>query len=263
MKGAKINIRSSLTRKPSKLTNTIKSVSASEVESPKVEAEIVSQPPVVEALEDSSPLEVITGFKPKIVQHNRVKSKQNYSLRGIQADKDHAPNMNKFSSSRNVDLQWLDDCLAAEQIKEPPPVQQDYDDEDVLDPSDDERPQPPRKQLVSKASSSSSLPSPSSSALLHGIKRKPDEDEADVVSTSKKSRMDESSVGSTYKSNLGNEGTLPPIVDDPIHLHNEIPPTRTSTDCTAPAENAVVAAKKERLAKYVVIFCSYVRYLVG
>ena len=245
MKGAKINIRSSLTRKPSKIFTNEGSPNVSAAESaaasPSLELNHLSKPVEAGQFVDPEP-EVLKAFKPKIIQQKYTKKNSTFTLRGIQADEQDS--VVRLTSSRVVDLQWLDDCLADGKVPEPL-AQQSNDDEDILDPSDDER-APPNQDSNIKTSHLSSLSPPS---VAHGVKRKFDvnkEDEA-VPITSKRSRMQK--LGGNDSFLTENE----PSTD--LHQDHKLTSQPALDEVSdVPLENSATAIKKERLAQYVYIF---------
>lgn len=242
MKGAKINIRSSLTRKPSKIFPNERSFDVQETESatatPSLDINHLPKPVEARQFVDPDP-EVIKAFKPKIIQQKYTKKNSTFTLRGIQADEQDS--IVRLTSSRVVDLQWLDDCLANGKVPEPL-AQQSNDDEDILDPSDDERAPSNQESNVKTSHLSSSSPP----SVAHGVKRKFDinkEDEA-VSIISKRSRMQKLT---------GNDSVH--TEDDPStdHHQDHKPTNQPPLDEVSgfPLENSATAIKKERLAQYV------------
>ena len=234
MKGAKIKIRSSLTRKPSLNLNSPK-IQEVRNEDKKSEVGSPAEEPTPSKLlfsDVDEPENIFNSeFKLKIVQ-NLPKMKQPFNLRGIA----QSSSISKLSS-RNVDLEWLDECLSAESNTQKPSV--NYD-QDIIYSSDDEKSRKPvhcvpksaSKKAVeadpvespsdSKRTSHESSPTPTTTTAL---KRKSEE----IDNSNKKPRMDSTEDSSSTKEQICREY--------PVKEHS-------------PKESSVNAVKRERLARY-------------
>ena len=230
MKGAKIKIRSSLTRKPSlNLSLNSPKPCSSEIKTEDKIAESKVSTPIDEPIPskclfgdvDESET-VFNGFKPKIVQNKVPSCKQPFSLRGI------ASGPSKICN-RNVDIQWLDECLAAGNIPSKPSA--NYD-QDIIYSSDDEQSKKSRLPVLKKKLP----PSPeSSSPPALGVKRKSE----DVSVANKKPRM-ESSINSVQE-DTPTEKTG--IVENSSVTEHQV------TEEVQVKESSVNAVKRERLAR--------------
>ena len=279
MKGAKINIRTSLTRK---LTNKSISSSVSKLNDSELNSSHLNeacdnsllnnslQTPTEENLlfpavinstnsfekivtepkhEESA--EVIQGFKPKIIQHQTT-HKQPFSLSMAR----------QRVATRQVDLQWLDGCLADGECSTSVNKSNNADEEDVIYSTDDEAPKarpslaatprpvayPP--SIASKSAEESEAPPP----IVN--KRKHPEDEVSS-SNKKRQRIDETAV--LHEEN----GTSQGFVDSKEDNDSDCSDSNRKLDVgvrNSTKENSTNAAKRERLERYLdnIIFPSLV-----
>jgi len=233
MKGAKIKIRSSLTRKPSlNLSSSSVKNSSNEFKSEDVTPESNASTPIDEPSpskhlfgEVEEPETIFKGFKPKIVQ-NIPCVKQPFNLRGITSRTSKV-------SNRNVDIQWLDECLAAENITSKPSA--NYD-QDIVYSSDDEQPRKAEFLDLKKKMPESSLPP------AIGTKRKSE----DISTSNKKPRM-EASVGAVHEDFSPEE--TPILKNSQVTEHEE-------NEKVIIKESSANSIKRERLARYLSFYTS-------
>ena len=232
MKGAKIKIRSSLTRKPSlNLSLNSPQPCSNGIKSEDRKSENSLSTPIDEPSPSKSDMEetdtIFNGFKPKIVQ-NIPSIKQPYNLHGI------AARTSKISK-RNVDIQWLDECLAAGNASLKPSA--NYD-QDIIYSSDDEQLKkselPNSKKKLSLPESSPSQESSPPPAI--GVKRKSE----DVLIGCKKPRMEPST--DVVQEDFLAEGT-PVMEKRPVTEYEGMEEVKVK-------ESSANAVKRERLARY-------------
>lgn len=239
MKGAKINIRTSLTRKlvNKSLSSPVIKLNDSQLNSSQLSEACDSErkSSLLVSPESSKPFcgtsqikkedppELIPGFKPKIVQHQAT-HKQPFSLSMAR----------QRIATRQVDIQWLDGCLVEDGCSVPskPEV---YDDQDVIYSTDDEAPKP---RKITTAASQTKVDQVTSPPIPK--KRKYDEEQISECSQ-KKPKMDESLI--LQENGFG---------------HENVPSTSENTSADKQIkyakENSTTAAKRERLEKYYSLF---------
>lgn len=266
MKGAKINIRSSLSRRLSsnRVSNSPKVGTSSQPSTPNEtllnedsnNSFMLNSTPQTNNLqtqqsasflhtpvdsqiseEPSNSIDGIESFKPKIVHKKTVQkafSVQNAASTG-QALK--AP-------KRTVDLGWLDDCLAVENSAHGKPT----DDDDIVYSSEDEGRKSKRKSIIIPPKARSPL-NCSTMQTSHDedhqtelpvMKRKFDEEEENIEP--KKRQKVESSLEDTQ---MG----LPKEPREDCYEF-EGSPVKSTRKASVSAENPTIAAKRDRLAKY-------------
>ena len=144
-------------------------------------------------------------------------------------------------TTRNVDLKWLDECLANGRIvnHEEPKTNDDNDDDDIAYSSDEEP--KPRPQLTSAKKALKTNP-PEVSQTVQAVKRKLEEEESEPAF--KKSRVEH------CEASILNDESLPKvkelIEDNTNYLNQQEDPSVNSSK----KELSSTAAKRERLAKY-------------
>ena len=256
MKGAKINIRTSLTRKlvNKSISSPVIKFSDSQLNGSKLSeacdnehnSSLFPSPeedqpfPVIPAKRDDAqpfpvnretnkreePPELIQGFKPKIVQHQAT-HKQPFSLTMAR----------QRIASRQVDLQWLDDCLVEGGCTVPskPDV---VDDQDVIYSTDDEAPKPTKSPATSTKAPQSTVNQVTPPPTVK--KRKFDPDQV-PESNQKRPRIDDSL--NLQENGFDQENRL-----DAMELSS--PNTAETKPVKHAAKlNATDAAKQERLVK--------------
>lgn len=267
MKGAKINIRSSLTRR---LTNKSISSPANKLNDSQMNSSQLSEAcdnsllnnslptptdesppplPVMKSVNASEKTfnepkeseEVIQGFKPKIIQHQAT-HKQPFSLSMAR----------QRVATRQVDLQWLDECLVDGGCNTSTSNKPSNVDEDVIYSTDDESPKPPSKLAAKPVAQVAYPPSVIPKPVCEDIappptvnKRKLHEDE--IPATSKKrQKMDETVV-------LQEKGESQEFVDSKEDNDSDCSDSNRKLDVgvrNSTKENSTLAAKRERLEKY-------------
>ncbi len=263
MKGAKINIRTSLTRKlvSKSISSPVIKFNDSQLNSSQLSEACDSehnsslfpspeedrpfsvipakrdenQPvPVNGVAKREEPPELIKGFnKPKIVQH-QVIHKQPFSLTMAR----------QRIASRQVDLQWLDDCLVESGCTVPskPEV---VEDQDVIYSTDDEAPKPKKSPTTSSKAPQSTVNQVTPPPTVK--KRKFEPDQVPECSQ-KKPRIDPSP-----EEDNAQENTLDPMKQNSSNFPETKPVKR------AAKLNATDAAKQERLVRYILnlFVCTY------
>ena len=288
MKGAKINIRSSLTRKKSVSQN--KSVGSPMVtdDSPRVSADtsyssnVFDSPAAAAAatatisssgtdksvhpavrpsgsgqcIEDCDDM-AINGFRPRIIHHDS-KLKQSFAFRGMSSTSslaDNSPNAvaQPQVSNRQVDLQWLDDCLAGDDSNNPAasagaaPAKtqkvdrcEDNDNDIVYSSGEEEIGRSPVKTVK--------LP------VATGVKRKLDQDDCNAArqypresSHHKKSKTCETQ---SNPAGHGSHGSLSAMDDDERRDEQDADDEKYPAPAKISAAKMTNAAKRERLEKY-------------
>ena len=257
MKGAKINIRTSLTRKlvNKSISSPVIKLNDSQLNSSQLSEACNSEhnsslfpspeedrpfPAIRDTKkEDSHPVtvtrdsrkeepdELFQGFKPKIVQHQAT-HKQPFSLSMAR----------QRIASRQVDLQWLDDCLVEGGCTVPskPEV---VDDQDVIYSTDDEAPKPTKIPTTSSKASQSASDQVTPPPTVK--KRKFDPDQVPECSQ-KRPRIDRSPV--LQENGFDQENVLDSLEQ------NSQETLETKPVKYAAKENSTDAAKRERLVKY-------------
>jgi hypothetical protein len=135
-------------------------------------------------------------------------------------------------ASRQVDLQWLDDCLVEGGCTVPSKPEVD-DDQDVIYSTDDEAPKPTRAPTTSSKTSQSTVDQVTPPPTVK--KRKFDPDQIPECSQ-KRPRIDRSPVLQENVNELMEQNSADPIETKPVKY--------------AAKENSTDAAKRERLVKY-------------
>ena len=235
MKGAKINIRSSLSSRKKSLSQ-IKNSNSSDINENSCsepvdnlsnnESADISLNSVFDSPKPVQPLSpfvnndtenhgFIGSYKPKIA--NSSKPKQSYTFRGIPSLSDS--NVTPVTH-RNVDLQWLDECLAED--KPTTTTKNEDKDTDIIYSSDEEAVSYKNEEKME-----------TNSPPVIPVKRKIEENEEMKQEPCKKPRMELS------------------VPDSPEHREeNSVSPENveaSSSKSTGPKKNLANAAKQERL----------------
>ena len=186
--------------------------------------------------------EIIQGFKPKIVQ-NQFKIKPSINVRGMTSKQQTTV------TTRNVDLKWLDECLADGRIvsREEPIANDDNDDDDIAYSSDEEPKQIKRSQPTPKKALKADKPE-AIQPVQQAMKRKLEDEESEPAAV-KKSRVEH------CEASILNDDSLPKVKelveDNTNYLNQHEDPSVNSSK----KELSSTAAKRERLAKYVDAKC--------
>lgn len=180
--------------------------------------------------------EIIQGFKPKIVQ-NQFKVKPSMNNRTLTSKPQTTV------TTRNVDLKWLDDCLADGKLVnyEEPKAKEDYNEDDDIAYSSDEEPKQKTKPSLKKMTSEAAQPA---SQPIMAVKRKLEEEKCEPAV--KKSKVEHCEAG------IINDDASPlkstELIEDNTNYLNQ-----HEDPAVDPRKNELssTAAKKERLAKYI------------
>lgn len=267
MKGAKINTRSSLSKRLSinklsgspRVTNNCsqpgtpnksplnEDSNSSFVITPETSSSFIFNAPEHSQTpqEPDQALDVIKGFKPKIIHKKTVR--KNFSVQSAAAS-DQALK----APSRTVDLGWLNDCMSEDN----PTASKPNDDEDIIYSSEDEGRKSKRKSILKPPK----VPSPAKTTneTRHDqdyfvtpvqvvSKRKFDEEEENIAPNVNKKHKVENS-GDQDDTEIGMPKPPPPPNEDCYEFNDG--PVKSTRKAATTQENATITAKRERLAKY-------------